>query len=265
MEESPPSAGTPDENGAHDETGREDDQPAQRKRSRVPGSVLITLLVALLSVWVAPALARQWDERQKARELQAVLAQDVAVSTAAALGDGFAALAGTESLDPATAAKEWDTARARLETELRVYYPEKPVMIKHWYRMSMNIADLQRIAPDIREVFRAAYDQTREGSEEALARYNLFYLFYEGPASRDDEPLFGDWTIDWARAEKLGDNYARWVFDARERGQDPERILAKLLRTLFAQRVDAALAQILDTTPEGFSTTRRDLLRDLLP
>lgn len=260
MEESLPAAAAPDENAAHEETGREEVQPAsERKRFRVPSSVLLTLLVALLSVWVAPAFARQWEERQEAREVQAVLARDVAESTAAAIGDGLAGLAGAESLDPTAAAKEWDTARARLEAELRVYYPGDPV-IKDWYRTSMNIADLQRYAPEVREVFRSAFGQPREGHEAALARYSLIHLFYEGPASRNDKLPAGAWE----RAEKLGDNYARWVFNAREK-QDPVRFLARLLRRMFAQRVDTTLAHVLETTPEGFSTTRRDLVGDLLP
>jgi hypothetical protein len=258
MEESLPAAAAPDENAAHEETGRVEDQPAsERKRLRVPSSVLLTLLVALLSVWVAPAFARQWDERQKARELQAVLAQDVAVSTTAAIGDGLAALGGAESLDPTAAAKEWDTARARLEAELRVYYPEDAV-IQHWYLTSMDIADLQGMAPKVRTVFDAAYGQPRHISRDiyrdALAGEFLADLFYEKPASDDTRE----------RAEKRGDDYARWVFNARET-QDPVVFLAKLLRRMFAQRVDTTLAHILKTTPEGFSTTRRDLLRDLLP
>lgn len=264
MEELLPAAAAPDENAANEETGREEDQLArERKRFRVPSSVLLTLLVALLSVWVAPAFARQWDERQKARELQAVLAQDVAVSTTAAIGDGLAALGGAESLDPTAAAKEWDTARARLEAELRVYYPGDAV-IQHWYLTSMDIADLQRIAPKVRTVFEAAYGQPRDISrdiyQDALGGQFLIDLFYEKPASRDDTLPPGTRE----RAEKRADDYARWVFNARET-QDPVVFLAKLLRRMFAQRVDTTLAHILKTTPEGFSTTRHDLLGDLLP
>lgn len=262
MEELLPAAAAPDENAAQEETGREEDQLArERTRFRVPSSVFLTLLVALLSVWVAPAFARQWDERQKARELQAVLAQEVAVATTAAIGDGLAALGGAESLDPMAAAKEWDTARARLEAELRVYYPGDDV-IKDWYQTSMDIADLQRLAPEVHELFEmAGFDQPRELFQQPLARQFLIDLLYEKPASRNDKLPPGTRE----RAEKRGENYARWVFDAREKGLDPVRFLAKLLRRMFALRVDATLAHILKTTPEDFSTTRRDLLRDLLP
>jgi len=262
MEETLPAAAAPDENAAPEETAREVDQPAREgKRFRVPSSVVLTLVVALLSVWVAPAFARQWDERQKARELQAALAQEVAVATTAAIGDGLAALTGAESLDPMAAAKEWDTARARLEAELRAYYPEDD-MIERWYQTSMDIADLQRLAPACHELFvMAGFDQPRELFQEPLAREFLIDLLYERPASRNDKLPSGTWE----RAEKRGDNYARWVFSAREKGLDPVRFLAKLLRRMFALRVDATLAQILETTPDDFSTTRRDLLRDLLP
>jgi hypothetical protein len=61
-------------------------KPGPERRRGVPTSVVVTIVVAALTVWVAPAVTRQWDDRQKARELQASLAQDVGASTAKAIG-----------------------------------------------------------------------------------------------------------------------------------------------------------------------------------
>ena len=54
--------------------GEEEKPPGERRRLRVPTSVAATLLVAMLSILVGPAFARQWDDRQKARDLKAAIA-----------------------------------------------------------------------------------------------------------------------------------------------------------------------------------------------
>ncbi|MGH2670506.1 MAG: hypothetical protein ACRDH5_15565 [bacterium] len=54
------------------------------------------------------------------------------------------------------------------------------------------------------------------------------------------------------------------MFNARVVEHPVDR-LGKLLRRLYARRVNRTLRDILETTPRGFSTTSGDLLRDLLP
>jgi hypothetical protein len=83
MEQSDPATDAPE--GA---AAQEDKPRRTRRRPRVPTSVLVTLFVALLSVWVAPALTRQWNDREKARELKAAAAEDIATATARAAGSG---------------------------------------------------------------------------------------------------------------------------------------------------------------------------------
>src|SRR3954467_7064097 len=53
-----------------------------RRRLRIPTSVFVTLLGIALTAWFLPAFTRQWDDRQKAHELKAALASQVAVATA---------------------------------------------------------------------------------------------------------------------------------------------------------------------------------------
>lgn len=83
MEESPPAPVPPEVTAAPEETVAQEEMPrAEPRRLRVPTSVLVTVLVAALSVWVAPAFTRQWEDRKQARELQAQMAEDIALATA---------------------------------------------------------------------------------------------------------------------------------------------------------------------------------------
>ena len=60
-------------------------EAAEKKRRllrRIPISVVVTLLGIALTAWLLPAFTRQWDDRQKAHELKAALATQLAVATA---------------------------------------------------------------------------------------------------------------------------------------------------------------------------------------
>jgi hypothetical protein len=64
-------------------------EAAERKRRlRLPTTVAVTVLGIALSAWLIPAFTRQWDDRQKARELKASLVTEMAAATAAALTSG---------------------------------------------------------------------------------------------------------------------------------------------------------------------------------
>src|SRR6266513_667328 len=57
----------------------------KRLFNRIPTSLLVTLIGIALTAWLLPAFTRQWDDRQKAHELKAALASQVAVATAKSL------------------------------------------------------------------------------------------------------------------------------------------------------------------------------------
>jgi hypothetical protein len=68
----------------------EEEKPrGERRRFRVPTSVLVSLLVAILSILVGPAFARQWEDRQKARDLKAAIADQIATATARTVVTGI--------------------------------------------------------------------------------------------------------------------------------------------------------------------------------
>jgi hypothetical protein len=52
---------------------------------RVPTPLLVTVVGALLSAWLIPAVTRQWQDQQKARELKATLVSRISRDTTQAL------------------------------------------------------------------------------------------------------------------------------------------------------------------------------------
>jgi hypothetical protein len=53
--------------------------------ARVPTPIIVTVVGALLSAWVIPAVTRQWQDQQKARELKASLVTRIGRDTTEAL------------------------------------------------------------------------------------------------------------------------------------------------------------------------------------
>jgi hypothetical protein len=106
---------------------------AGKKRSllrRIPTSLIVTLLGIALTAWLLPAFTRQWDDRQKARELKATTITDLSSAVAEAYVDSGRVLYATtaDASRPNTQAQhqlqdQWDLARTRLEAQIRAYFP----------------------------------------------------------------------------------------------------------------------------------------------
>ena len=115
----------------------------ERRRGKVPTSVLVTLLVALFSVFVGPAIARQWDDQQKSRELKAAIADEIAISTARTLAAGVYVARAQDRHDRlerlANARNYWRPASLRIETKLRAYFPAR--MAGRWERFASDVDD----------------------------------------------------------------------------------------------------------------------------
>jgi hypothetical protein len=78
-------------------------------------------------VWVAPALTRQWDDRQKARELRLAITQEaIAKGTQMIYAaskpprPGFKPAANYDALS-----RQWSEDSALLRAKLRAYYPHE--------------------------------------------------------------------------------------------------------------------------------------------
>lgn len=62
--------------------------PTKAVRSRwwwLPKPILLTLFGAAISAWLIPAFTRQWQDRQKEREIKVALVSDIGDSTSDAL------------------------------------------------------------------------------------------------------------------------------------------------------------------------------------
>jgi hypothetical protein len=222
------------------------------RRLRVPTSVFLTLLVAVLSILVGPAFARQWEDRQKARELKAAIADQIATATARTLSAGVyvarAQQAEARRDRFVNARAFWRPASLRIEMNLKAYFPA--AMADEWKQLVLDIDD--------------------------------FLLNVCARASPPGQPFKSDLT-----ASSRRDNIAAW-FDSSSKLRPLPRILQNLTPSeiahdatrgnaedravvveaggewLFA-KTDKMAAVLFDAHPAGFSTSRRDLLGDLLP
>ena len=247
MEDSPPT--TPAPAGA----AAEEEQPRrEHRRIHVPTSVLVTVVVAALSVWVAPAFTRQWEDRKQARELQASLAEEIALATATTAGRVEAARVafGKEQSQEVRQSiqSQWIVAHSRIEAKLRVYF-----------------------SSELREIW-SNFDTAVDRAIEAV------YF-----ARKRNEPLIGHLrplplsVSDLDSVEKFGRELgsvgnqnlrrARSGFELpRSRDNHPGRELGVYWLMRGVQDLaDAFIERLMAADPEAFSTTRGDLLRDLLP
>lgn len=234
------STGVPAENATEAEAGA----PRTRRRLHVPTSVLVTVLVAALSVWVAPAFTRQWEDRKQARQLQAEIAEQVALATAD-LGQRINSFARAENLTALTESelvKEyWQIKQAGIDVRLRAYF--SPDMRSEWRTFNsfveheIGVVEMTRYVPSGNTG--DAYESEKDWVEDLLQKMNRLGRTY------GVEPLFGNGWV------------ARYESDR-----------ASAMNTLLAWTrgfVDKIVDRVMSEDPEAFSTTRRDLLRDLLP
>lgn len=120
-------------------------KPFLRRFRRPPTSVVMTLVGIALTAWLLPAVARQWDDRQKATELKASLDAQVASASANALTAGEAILVSRSSGDsrafsmPA-AEQRWSTTSLEIESRIRAYFA--PAIANVWtdYSYYVNAA-----------------------------------------------------------------------------------------------------------------------------
>ena len=222
MAESAPATAEPsDAATAPPETAADASRPRWFRRHRVPTSVVVTVLLALFSVWIGPALTRQWDDRQEERELKAEIIDDVTTRSAQIIGKTVAASETTKSMRGLET--EWDVFRYRTEAKLLAYFPvevarqwaEAADLVTSW----ISFADFGRDDP----------------SGEAGGRRELI--------------------------KSLGQE-GEWFDDP---GECIHTCAVSELTLPLRQRLSAFTAVLLSANSDAFSTTRRDLIRDLLP
>lgn len=245
MKESPPATASPEERAASEETVAQEETPrGKRRRLRVPTSVIVTVIVAALSVLVAPAFTRQWDDRQKVRELRATFADEIATASARTLSAGSEVARVHRQLEVrrdrlAPVHASWDVARLRIEMKLRAYY--RPQIANDWKKFGEDVHNFL-------EICLLTGPTPRGGRYSAgVIRADLVQQFTQiGLRRKFGLPVSLETMLT--------------APDAGRRAFGLEVIGRHLLR-----RADAMTASVFAVNPDGFSTTRGDLLRDLLP
>ena len=210
-------------------------------RPRVPTSVVATLLGVALTVWLAPAFTHQWEDRQAARDLQARLAEQMVVSAFQTIRDGARLAHGQGQYDVILG--QWKEAGLTTQVRAKAYF-DQPI-VREWDEAVHDVEYFLLVCDLIADA--------REGSLDLRAG--------DGTALDAHEQILEKLEL-YAPTPDLADQ------TARDLASDSPGALASGLETLkswpFA-KVSAAADELLSAHPSGFSTTRGDLLDDLLP
>jgi hypothetical protein len=212
--------------------------------------VIATLIGVTLSAWLIPAFTRQWEDRQKARELKAAITDEIAAATSRTLNAG---------LDVGKA--QQPKARGRLYDAAGDY----------WEPASLKIA--MKVRADFSPEVAASWDTFAFD----VRRY-LHFSANASPPGRPWDPsvtpqmqkvVLERWLTDMLDDLRPGENLdgvvETEVGDARDK--DPSTRVAVVGQGVewMKLKTDEVTAAILKSNPAGFSTTRTDFLRDLLP
>jgi hypothetical protein len=266
-------ATTASERPAPAEEGKSADQTFWRRISRpllfwrrLPTALVVTLIGLGLSAWLLPAITRQWDDRQKAHELQASIVTDMATATAQVLGEGEAlhasgrALAGNEG----SRSIEWSRARLQMEARLHAYFPSE--IVETWQLYSYFVSFFEPAAHtagegsyalDAAADYQHRLENSARPSSDALIEsvHDLAIAAAILDRSRRNEDVLG--TVFYPMR---GDNYLIAQYSRLPIKQKYNQFEVGLLN------LESIIAdQVLAANPKGYSTTLGDLLHDLVP
>jgi len=171
-------------------------------------------------------LTKQWDDRQKARELKAGLVESINIATVTAITNSLTLT--TSRPDPIL--NRWLLSSGVIEAKIRAYFPQE--LLARW----RAFRELVRSLPQI-----AAYYESRP---EDYAFASLVVL-----------------TLPVRQAQR--DQLLRSLNSSEK----ADRVGAMIsLSEIMLDQVDALQTDLLSADdPDVFSTSRGDLVRDLVP
>ena len=222
--------------GDHAKSAREGAPPSavqSRWRSlwaRAPKPVLMVLFGAAVSAWLVPAFTRQWQDRQKEREIKVALVSEIGDSTSDVLVTSqFVA---SQALTNGQAeynrvSLDWAQRSAQVEAKLGAYFPGQ-ALADDWRKYSIIVEnDLYLLTGETAGKADAVNEVRNYLDPIAGVNWNLLQaLDFDNPEAVDDYVVV-----------------SRALLDASK----------PLIRA------------VLDANAEGFSTTSGDLIDDLTP
>jgi hypothetical protein len=199
----------------------------------VPKPVLITVLGAVVSALLVPAFTRQYQDRQREREIKVTLVGAIGDSTSDALVTSQFIAASTFPKGGQSEfnrlALEWARRSAEIDAKLAAYFPRNRV-VDSW----------RGYAKIVENTFYLVTRDEGPRKQEALRNVRA----YVGPAA----------SVDWD------------LFSPAMHYGDPNALESYLtLSQRVLDRKIVLIQEILDAHAQGFSTTTGHLLRDLVP
>jgi hypothetical protein len=236
---------------------RQSEPNADGDRLRPPSRLIpsqkavLTVAGLLLTAWFLPALSHQWQDRQRAREVQAALVTRIGRATTDALVTSQALVAGRlphtriGGFDQATFNQldlDWQRGRAEIEAQIVAYFPGSDLRAQ-WLAYSEFVRNTYWLTTDRCFQRGVTVDHIKRIVPEKLGRAM--------------EALRNPFTIPDAP------RCLRRVTTTRT-ALSPRRTYYFASREVLNAKARVTSA-ILRTHPAGFSTRLSDLLRDLLP
>lgn len=227
--------------GDHAEHARER-VPPKAVRPRLwwlPKPILFTLFGAAVSAWLVPAFTRQWQDRQKEREIKVALVSQVGDSTSDALVTSQylanqAFPGGSVQAEYNRFSLEFSRQSAQIEAKLQAYFPGQR-LVDDWRTYSVVVQnDFYLLTGN------------PSGKAEAVQTVRRYLESTPGGAERTA-------GVNWKRLRSL-------KFDNASAVEDYVLVSGELLDS--RERLTHA---VLDANAEGFSTTGGDLIDDLTP
>lgn len=223
---------------------------AEKKRRhllrRVPTPLIVTLVGIALTAWLLPAFTRQWDDRQKAHEVKAALAGQIATATADELTKNILAARVTDRLRrQAERRHPHDTRKAQGGIPVINNAAERVVgdlWLKHRIALEANL--------------RANFTSTKIVT--ALHEYNLAMSELGDLASgwAPDVPLLAN-ELSLTSSEKA--TLRNWIPDVGS------ETLIDVLAEAFLREENSLIVTVLNGHVVGYSTNTHDLINDLIP
>jgi hypothetical protein len=294
MEQSLPVTTSPEQTVASEERAEREATPRERRGLRVPVSVLVTLAGIALTAWLLPAFTRQWDDRQRAQELKAALVTDMAAATARALIGGEAIWdreLRPRSVNRAKIADDWSRSAVEIEARLSAYFPSSIVVSWQIYTWFLDryvdgyraqayaslLAGTGSLPYDSDPELAALLAENPTGDADpapvelipSVASAAARVLAYAAAGTTDPRPNFealSETSYEAGALQHLKSYLGPQMKLARkEVGANGGRKHFRLLQARLNEMQHAIALQILSAHARGFSTTRGDLLHDLLP
>jgi hypothetical protein len=245
-----------------------------RRWLHVPKAALVTVLGLALSAWLIPAMTKQWDDRQRERELKAGVVADMASATSRALVGGEAmwsvrrAAQRPREQERQRLASQWALSALGIEARLRTYF--SPSVVTSWEVYSWAVTRF--IDGDNVSAGSAALERAVESGVQldATVADAVALLLWQARRAEPPAPTF---AVDPSSNTRRSDSRTipkleKMLSPQIERDEatlpHEHATWTKLEKRLLAFEQTVS-DQVLGGRAAGFSTTTGDLLDDLLP